>query len=205
MPALYTHTVLIGLGTGRAEGHHGDQAAAERAARTYSATVTGLIVAVVSPDNVIVAAFEHGEAISVERAQLVAREGYAAASQPDTRTCRKCRLAIELIGGTWIVMGTGTTADGLSYCPPNPDAAHVGEHQPTAARYRVHIYDCTDQGRWIASRTFGTRPDQETVNAAFTQLRGPGWFEVRVNRLAGDGELALTGWTQENGTPGRKT
>jgi len=32
---------------------------------------------------------------------------------------------------TWVVVDTGTTADGLTYCPPNPDhAGRVGEHRP---------------------------------------------------------------------------
>lgn len=48
-------------------------------------------------------------------------------------TCKKCRCPIEPVPGhpgEWVVMGTGTTADGLSYCPPNPDAGKVGSHQP---------------------------------------------------------------------------
>jgi hypothetical protein len=49
---------------------------------------------------------------------------------PETRTCRRCRLPIEPIASTWVVTGTGTTADGLSYCPPNPDAASHGVHRP---------------------------------------------------------------------------
>jgi hypothetical protein len=57
---------------------------------------------------------------------------------PETRTCRKCRLAIELIGGAWVVMGTGTTADGLSYCPPDPD--HQG-------RLSVHVPYARKDGR----------------------------------------------------------
>jgi hypothetical protein len=48
------------------------------------------------------------------------------------RTCRKCRLTIAWIGGAWVVVDTGTTADGLSYCPPDPDAAKVSYHSPAA-------------------------------------------------------------------------
>jgi len=53
-------------------------------------------------------------------------------------TCRKCHLTIEFIGGTWVVMDTGTTADGLSYCPPDPDTARrvIGDHQPKGSRRR---------------------------------------------------------------------
>lgn len=46
------------------------------------------------------------------------------------RTCRKCGCPIELIGGAWVVNDPETTAGGLSYCPPNPDAARVGNHIP---------------------------------------------------------------------------
>ena len=45
--------------------------------------------------------------------------------------CRKCRCPIELIDGTWVVMNSKTTADGLSYCPPNPDSrGPFGKHEP---------------------------------------------------------------------------
>lgn len=52
------------------------------------------------------------------------------AQQAETATCRKCHLPVVHAGGAWVVEGTGTTADGLSYCPPNPDAARVGDHDP---------------------------------------------------------------------------
>lgn len=45
-------------------------------------------------------------------------------------TCRKCKLPIEHIGGAWVVIDPATTADGLSYCPPDPDARNVGSHVP---------------------------------------------------------------------------
>ncbi len=49
----------------------------------------------------------------------------------DMDTCRRCHLHIERIAGTWTVMDTGTTADGLTYCPPNPDhAGRLGTHIP---------------------------------------------------------------------------
>jgi hypothetical protein len=73
-----------------------------------------------------------------------------------------------------------------------------------AKRYRVHLYADGGRGRWLASRDFTGRPDQETINAAFDLLQGPGWFEVRVNPLRGDDELSGWAWTQQDGTPGRK-
>jgi hypothetical protein len=46
-------------------------------------------------------------------------------------TCRNCGCLLVPIGNNeWAVTGTGTTADGLSYCPPNPDAVKVGKHRP---------------------------------------------------------------------------
>ena len=46
------------------------------------------------------------------------------------RYCRKCRCPICYIGGAWVVIDPSTTADGLSYCPPNPDAPKHGVHVP---------------------------------------------------------------------------
>jgi hypothetical protein len=46
------------------------------------------------------------------------------------RTCRKCRAMVRWTGDAWMVVETETTADGLTYCPPNPDAARVGIHVP---------------------------------------------------------------------------
>lgn len=48
-----------------------------------------------------------------------------------TRICRKCGLPIVWIDGVWTVMDTETTADGLSYCPPDPDTRkRPGDHIP---------------------------------------------------------------------------
>lgn len=47
---------------------------------------------------------------------------------PDT--CDGCGSAIKLIAGTWTVVGTRTSADGLTYCPPNPDADPAEVHRP---------------------------------------------------------------------------
>ena len=49
-----------------------------------------------------------------------------------TRICRKCGLSIQFIDDVWVVMDTQTTADGLSYCPPDPDArGPFGNHVPS--------------------------------------------------------------------------
>ena len=58
----------------------------------------------------------------------------------DKSTCTKCRLPIWSypvhharpdLGVAWAVEGTGTTADGLSYCPPDPDhLGELGDHEP---------------------------------------------------------------------------
>ena len=57
-------------------------------------------------------------------------------SEMETQTCRKCKLPIVEIttpgaGKDWVVVDTETTADGLSYCPPDPDArVQFGKHVP---------------------------------------------------------------------------
>lgn len=74
------------------------------------------------------------------------------------------------------------------------------------ARYRVHLYAADGNGRWIASADFPRPPTREQVNEELEALRGPGWFEVRVCRLTRGGEeLYWYAWTQEDGTPGRKS
>jgi hypothetical protein len=50
----------------------------------------------------------------------------------ETRQCRRCHCPIARVGNAWVVTGTGTTTDGLSYCPPDPDAPRVGSHAPRA-------------------------------------------------------------------------
>lgn len=57
--------------------------------------------------------------------------------RPPEAICRKCGLPIECYGSSpgtgtyWAVAGTGTTADGLSYCPPDPDhRGRLGCHVP---------------------------------------------------------------------------
>jgi hypothetical protein len=51
----------------------------------------------------------------------------------DRRRCLRCGHPIERIGGAWVVVGTADAADGLSYCPPDPDADRVGNHVPARA------------------------------------------------------------------------
>lgn len=47
------------------------------------------------------------------------------------KICRKCKLPIHDVKGVWVVFDPSTTADGLSYCPPNPDhLGKVGNHAP---------------------------------------------------------------------------
>lgn len=60
----------------------------------------------------------------------------------DLPKCRFCGLPIIMIDGYWIVTDSDTTADGLSYCPPDPDMAEdvtPGWHQPPC-----------DHGPWVA-------------------------------------------------------
>jgi hypothetical protein len=71
--------------------------------------------------------------------------------------------------------------------------------------YRVHIFANGGSGRWVASKDYTARPDQEAITGSFKELQGPGWFEVRVSRLKDGEEYALSAWTQEDGTPGRKS
>lgn len=46
--------------------------------------------------------------------------------------CKRCKLPIaHLDGFTYYVDGSGTTGDGITYCPPDPDfAGEFGEHNP---------------------------------------------------------------------------
>jgi hypothetical protein len=55
------------------------------------------------------------------------RDAYAAAAEHE---CRRCGNSIRWIGGAWVAADYTTTAGGLSYCPPDPDAPHVANHIP---------------------------------------------------------------------------
>lgn len=46
-------------------------------------------------------------------------------------SCKGCGLPIERAeDGTCFVFGTRTTADGVSFCPPDPDGEPEGVHEP---------------------------------------------------------------------------
>jgi hypothetical protein len=61
------------------------------------------------------------------------REAYAATAEYE---CSRCRTPITLVGGAWVSMDYTTTAGGLSYCPPDPDATPVGGHVPRKRQRR---------------------------------------------------------------------
>lgn len=48
-----------------------------------------------------------------------------------TGTCRYCKLPVrEIEPGLAVVEGTDTTADGLTFCPPDPDTTRrVHDHR----------------------------------------------------------------------------
>lgn len=64
------------------------------------------------------------------------------------------------------------------------------------SRYRVHIHDYADQGRWLAEQEFPSRPTREQVTAAFPVLSTPGRYEVRLGLLSGADEIHAGGWLQ---------
>lgn len=53
----------------------------------------------------------------------------AGGNEPSLPLCTGCGLPLETADdGTVFVYGTGTTADGLSYCPPDPDGEADDTH-----------------------------------------------------------------------------
>ena len=70
---------------------------------------------------------------------------------PYAVSCRKCKLNLERVGGgsgMWVVADTGTTADGLSFCPPDPDARKVpGSHQPSPVTTRRTLHEHRRDGQ----------------------------------------------------------
>jgi hypothetical protein len=62
--------------------------------------------------------------------------------------------------------------------------------------YRVHIHNHGEQGRWMAQADFAKRPTQEQIDAAFPVLAEPGRYEVRVNIVQGENEIAGWAWLQ---------
>ncbi len=55
------------------------------------------------------------------------REAYANTAEHE---CARCGNPITWINGAWVAIDYTTTAGGLSYCPPDPDAARVDNHIP---------------------------------------------------------------------------
>ena len=69
------------------------------------------------------------------------------------------------------------------------------------SKYRVHVHDHADQGRWLAQQDFARRPTQEQVTAAFPVLSQPGRYEVRLGLLSGENEINAGGWLQGEPAP----
>lgn len=63
--------------------------------------------------------------------------------------------------------------------------------------YRVHVHDYGDQGTWLASADFRSRPTANEIAAAFPVLRVPGRYEIRVNVIQDGHEYLLNGWLQD--------
>lgn len=60
------------------------------------------------------------------------REAYAATAEYE---CARCGTPLALVDSAWVSIDYTTTAGGLSYCPPDPDAAQSRDHRP---RKRAH-------------------------------------------------------------------
>jgi hypothetical protein len=55
------------------------------------------------------------------------RQAYAQAAP---YVCRRCGTPLTQVDGVWVSIDYTTTAGGLSFCPPDPDATPVGDHLP---------------------------------------------------------------------------
>lgn len=62
--------------------------------------------------------------------------------------CLHCELPLMIIdGGDPVVDGTDTTADGLSFCPPDPDHEPTGTHLPVCCpRHGAEVRAWRGQG-----------------------------------------------------------
>lgn len=60
------------------------------------------------------------------------RDAHAAGAEYE---CARCGTPLAHVGSAWMSMDFTTTAGGLSYCPPDPDAVRTGNHRP---RKRPH-------------------------------------------------------------------
>lgn len=75
--------------------------------------------------------------------------------------CQTCTLPLVAVDGAWVVVGTQTTADGLSYCPPDPDAPDTTQHRPVTPAARSGFAEmatadpipCTDMGNGMLPYT----------------------------------------------------
>jgi len=60
---------------------------------------------------------------------------FGSAATPDTRMCTGCGQPIMHVGtwrvDVWVVVGSGSTGQGMSMCPPDPDHdGEFSEHNP---------------------------------------------------------------------------
>jgi hypothetical protein len=55
------------------------------------------------------------------------REAYAASAEYE---CARCGTPLVLADSAWVSIDYLSTAGGLSYCPPDPDAPRTGNHRP---------------------------------------------------------------------------
>ncbi len=66
---------------------------------------------------------------SAEVARGATLESARQAAWKHAATCTRCGCTVgRLDDGTLFVTDTGTTADGLTFCPPDPDSEPVGDH-----------------------------------------------------------------------------
>lgn len=48
----------------------------------------------------------------------------------EVNACTRCKCRIQWTGEAWVVIDDNSSADGLSYCPPDPDANRHRDHTP---------------------------------------------------------------------------
>jgi hypothetical protein len=111
--------VVIGMSPYVAYAIHGTPAYLTRAAHEQDGTITLRPVGTTSYPRLDLAV-DAGR----WRAQ---REAHADSAEYE---CWRCGTPIALIGEAWVSVDYTTTAGGLSYCPPDPDAPRVGVHRP---------------------------------------------------------------------------
>jgi hypothetical protein len=79
----------------------------------------------------------HGPSSDPEGYAALVAAGWAEA----LHTCGKCGYSVDRAeDGTWFVYGTGTTADGLAQCPPNPDGGFYNfDGDWVETEYHTHV------------------------------------------------------------------